>query len=92
MIKQVFIKQNIPECMIMNQGSAFKPTLITYFFKKLGIKIKIVASQNHQFLQVEYGVKSLATILTKHLTGLGQYWPKHLPFAIYSFITSCIPN
>ena len=28
----------------------------------------------------------------KHITGLGQYWPKYLPFAIYSYNTFCNPN
>ena len=31
-------------------------------------------------LQAENGIKSLSTILTKHLTHLGQIWPKYLPF------------
>ena len=48
-------------------------TLINYLFKKLGIEIKTVAPYNHQLFQAEYGIKSLATILTKYLTGLGQY-------------------
>ena len=59
---------------------------------KLGIKIKTVAPYNHQSLQVADGIKSLATILTNHLTGLGQYWPNihHLqciviiPFVVLS--------
>ena len=69
----------------MNQDSAFMSTLINYLFEKLGIKIKTtVAHYNHQFLQVEYEIKSLATIITKHLTRLGQYWPKYLPFVMDS--------
>ena len=37
----------------------------------------MVAPFNHQSLQVEHGIKSLSTILTKHLTNLGQMWPKY---------------
>ena len=30
-------------------------------------------------------MKSLATTHMKHSTGLGQYWPKFVPFAKYSY-------
>ena len=57
--------------MMMDQDSAFMSSLINYLFKKLGFKIKTVGPYNHQSLQVEHGIKSLANILTKHLTGKG---------------------
>ena len=31
----------------------------------------------HQPLRAEHGIKSLASILMKHLTGLGDNWPLH---------------
>ena len=40
-----------------------------------------MAPYNYQSLQEEHGVKSLSTILTKHLANLGQMWPKYLPLA-----------
>ena len=52
-----------------------------YLFNKFNIKIKTVAPFNHQSLQVEHRIKSLTTILTKHLTNLGQMWPKYLSLA-----------
>ena len=73
LIAHVFSKYSIPEYVIWDQGSVFMPTLINDLFKKLGIKIKTVAPYNYQSLQAEHGIKSLATILTKDLTGLGQY-------------------
>ena len=42
--------------------------LMNYLSKRLNIKNKTVASYNHQTLQAEHGIKSLSTILTKHLT------------------------
>ena len=30
--------------------------------------------------------------MTKHLTGLGQMWPKYLPLATYSYNTFNTPN
>ena len=85
--EHVFSKYSILGCMIMDQDSALMSTLINYLFKKLCIKIKTIAPSNHQPLQAEHGIKSLANILTKHLTGIGQYWPKYLPFAMYSYNT-----
>ena len=57
--------------MIMDQDSAFMSSLMNYLFKVLGIKIKTVDPYNHKSLQAEHGIKSLSTILTKHLTGQG---------------------
>ena len=71
-IVNVIAKCCVPENIIMNQDSAFMSSLMNYLFKKLDIKIKTVAPYNHQLLQAEHGIKSQSTILTKHLTSLGQ--------------------
>ena len=70
----------------------FMSSLMNYLFKKLYIKIKTVAPNDHQLLQAEHGIKSLSTILTKHLTDLGQIWPKYLPLAILACNTFNTPN
>ena len=36
-------------------------------------------------LQVEHGIKSLSTILMKHLTSLDQMWQKCLPLATFAY-------
>ena len=76
----------------MDQNSTFKSSLMNYLFKKLDIKIKTVAPYNHQSLEAEHGVKSLSTILTKHLTDLEQMWPKYLPLEILAYNIFNIPN
>ena len=76
----------------MDQDSAYMSSLMTYLLNKFNIKISRVASYNHQSLQAEQGIKSLSTILTKHLTNLGQIWPKYLPLAMYTYNTSNTPN
>ena len=90
--EHVFSKISIPECMNIDQDSAFMSTLLTYLFKKLCIKIKklllIIINLHRQNMEL----KSLATILTKHSTGLGQHWQKYLPLAMYSYNTFCSPN
>ena len=47
----------------------------------------MVAPFNHKSLQMEHGIKSLSTILTKHLTNLGQMWPKYLLLATFAYNT-----
>ena len=64
---------------------------MTYLFSKFNIKIKMVAPYNHQSLLAEHGIKSLSTILTKHLTNLGQMWPKYLSLATFTYIKYLIP-
>ena len=76
----------------MDQDSAFMSTLMSYMFERLNIKIKTVAPYNHQSLQVEHGIKSLLTILTKHLTEPGQMWPKFLPLATLAYNTFNFPS
>ena len=66
--------------MIMDLDSAYMSSLMSYQFKRLGLKIKIVAPYNHQSLQAKHGIKSLSNILIKHLTKSGEMWIYYLPF------------
>ena len=76
----------------MNQDRAFMSSLMAYLLNKFNIKIKTVAPYNHQSLQAEHSIKSLSTTLTKHLTKLGQMWPKYLPLATFAYNTFNTPN
>ena len=87
LIENVISKYCMPDYIIMDQDTAFMLTLINYLFKKLDIKIKTVAPYNHQSLQVEHGIKSLSSILTKDLTDHEQMLPKYLPLAILAYNT-----
>ena len=69
LIEHVISKYCAPNCIIMDQDSAFMSTLMNYLFRKLNIKIKTIAPYNHQSLQAEHGTKSLSRSLTKHLIG-----------------------
>ena len=92
LIENVITKYCIPEYIIMDQDSAFMSSLMTYLFHKFNIKIKTVAPYNHQSLQAEHGIKSLTSILTKHLTSLGQMWMKYLSLATFAYNMSNSPN
>ena len=92
LIENVITKYCVPEYIIIDQDSTFMSSLMTYLLNKFNIKIRTVAPYNHQSLQAEHGIKSLSTILTKHLTNLGQMWPKYLPLATFAYNTFNMPN
>ena len=76
----------------MDDDSAFMSTLMNYLFRKFGINVKTVAPYNRPSLQAEHGIKSLPSILTKHLTEQGQMWHKYLPLATLAYNTFKSPN
>ena len=85
LIENVITKYCVPDCIIMDQETAFMSSLINYLLSKPDIKIKTVASYNHQSLQAEHRIKSLSTILMKHLMNLCQMWPKYLSLATFAY-------
>ena len=78
LIETIIMKYCIPDCIIMDQDSTLMSSFMNYLFTKFNIKIKTVTPYNHQSLQAEHGIKSLSTIMTKHLRNLGQMWLKYL--------------
>ena len=87
LIEHVITKYCIPDCIIMDYNSAFMSSLINYLFNKCNIKIKMVATYNHQSLKARHGIKSLSNILTRQLTNLGQMGPKYLSLATFAYST-----
>ena len=67
-------------------------SLTSYLFKGLGITIKTVGTYNHKSLQVEHGIKSLSSMLSKCLTGQGQMWHKFLSLATFTYNIFHTPN
>ena len=65
---------------------------MNYLFSQFNKKIKTVAHYNNQSLQAEDAIKSLSVILTKHLTNLGQMWPKYLSIATFAYNAFNTPN
>ena len=92
LIENIITKYCIPDCIMMDQDSAFMSSLMNYLFNKFNIEIKVVAPFNHQSLQAEHGIKSLSMILTKHLTNLGQMRPKYLSLATFAYNSFNSPN
>ena len=92
LINNVISKYCAPDYMIMDLDSVFMSSLMSYLFKRLGIKIKTVAPYNYPSLQAEHGTKSLSTILTKHLTKSGEMWIDYIPFTTLAHNTYNSPN
>ena len=92
LIDNVITKYCIPKYIIIDQDSTFISSLMTYLLNKFNIKIGTVAPFNHQSLQAEHGIKSLSNILAKHLTNLGQMWPKYLSLANFMYNMFNTPN
>ena len=87
LIEHVVTKYCVPDCIIMDQDSAFMSSLMNYLFCKLNIHIKTAVPYNHQSLQADHGLKSLSMTLVKHLTNLGQTWLKYLSLAMFAYNT-----
>ena len=70
--------------------------LIENVITKYCVPDYIIMDQDSMFMSslmnMEHGIKSLSTILTKHLTNLGQMWPKYLPLATFACNTFNSPN
>ena len=92
LIGHIVTKYCIPDCIIMDQESTFMSSLMNYLFNTLDIKIETAMPYNHQSLQAEHGIKSLSMVLTKHLTNLGQMWPKYLLLATFAYNTFNTPT
>ena len=92
LIENVISKFGTPEYMIMDQDSAFMSSLMSYLFKILGISIKTVGPYNLKSLQAEHGIKSLSSMLSKHLTSQGQTWHKFLSLATFAYNIFDTPN
>ena len=90
LIEHIIPKYCVPDCIVVDQDSTFMLSLMNYLFNKFNIKVKTVAPFNHQSLQAEHRIKSLSTILTKHLTNLGQMWPKYLSVSYVKHIIHLI--
>ena len=92
LIENSITKYCVPEYTIMDQDNAFMSSLMKCLLKKFDIKIKTVVPYNHQSLQAHHRIISLSNMLTKHLTNLGQMWPKYLLLATFAYSSFNNPN
>ena len=84
-----------PIRIVCDQDPAFMSHLTQWFLHTYGIHVTTTSPTNHQSLMAEHGIKSLASILMKHLTGLGDNWPLYCKPAMLvynSYATSNLDN
>ena len=82
----------VPKRIICDQDPAFMSSLCQWFFKAYGIQLITVSPTNHKSLQAEHGIKSLSSILMKHLSGLGDDWHLYTRPAMLTYNTYNTPN
>ena len=92
LIENVITKFGTPDCMMVDQDSAFMSSLMSSLFKRLGITIKTVGPYNHKSLQTEHGIKSLSRILSKCLIDQGRMWHRFLSLATFAYNIFHLPN
>ena len=95
-ILQVFQKGYVqyfgpPTHIVCDQDAAFTSSLMEAFTEQLGIKMVMVSPNNHKSLLAEHGIKSLSTLLVKHLTEVWS-WPDCLPYAMLCYNLYSTPN
>ena len=82
----------VPKRIICDQDPAFMSSLCQWFFKAYGIQLITVSPTNHKSSQAEHGIKSLSSILMKHLSGLGDDWHLYIRPAMLTYNTYNTPN
>ena len=92
LINKVFAYFGTPSHIICDKDPAFLSDIARYLYEQADIKIITASPTNHQSLKAEHGIKSIADILKKHLTGLGKDWPDFLPLAMLSYNSFSTPN
>ena len=81
-----------PTRIVCDQDPAFMSHLCQWFLHSYGIHVTTASPTNHQSLMAEHGIKSLANILMKHLTGLGDNWPSYLQTCSVILQFLCYPQ
>ena len=75
-----------------DQDPAFMPHLTQWFLHTYGINVATDSPTNHQSLMAEHGIKGLATILMRHLIGLGDNWPLYCKPTMLVYNSYATPN
>ena len=81
-----------PIRIVCDKDPAFMSHLTQWFLHTYGAHVTTASPTNHQSLMAEHGIKILARILMKHLTGLGDNWPLYCKPAMLVYNSYAIPN
>ena len=78
--------------IVCDHDPVFMSHLTQWFLHTYGIHVTTASPTNHQSLIAEHGIKSLASILMKHFTALGDNWPLYCKPAMLVFNSYATPN
>ena len=81
-----------PIRIVCDQNPAFMSHLTQWFLHTYGIHVTMASPTNHKSLMAEHVIKSLASILMKHLSGLGDNWPLYCKPAMLVYQSYATPN
>jgi hypothetical protein len=81
-----------PTHIICDQDPAFTSSLVKYMTQQYGTHLVFISPTNHKSLLAEHGIKSLSSLLTKHLDGFGKDWPFYLDCSMLSYNSYSSPN
>ncbi len=80
-----------PTHIICDQDPAFTSSLMEAFTTKFNIKLLTISVTNHKSLLAEHGIKSLSSLLVKHLAEVWS-WYSCLPYAMMCYNSYSTPN
>ena len=80
-----------PTHIICDQDPAFTSSLMGAFIKQLNIQMIMISPTNHKSLLAEHGIKSLSSLLVKHLNEVWS-WPNCLPYGMLCYNSYSTPN
>ena len=81
-----------PVRIVCNQDPSFMSHLTQWFLHTYGIQVTTASPTNHQSLMAEHGIKSVANILMKHLTGLRDNWHQYCKSTMLVYNSFATPN
>ena len=81
-----------PTHIVCDQDPAFTSGLMHALTLKYNTKLITVGTTNHKSLQAEHGIKSIASLLKKHLTHLGNNWPNFTDTCMLAYNSYASPN
>lgn len=81
-----------PTHIVCDQDPAFMSSLVQAVTLKYNTKLIPVRATNYKSLQAEHGIKSIASLLKKHLTHLGDNWLEFTDTCMLSYNGYTTPN
>ena len=77
----------LPRLLIVDQDKGFTAQVIQYMLAAIDCKLKIISPYNHGSSKTERQIRTISSIINKHLTDKGDMWPLYASVAAYAMNT-----